>query len=70
MPLLSNLVEFSLGPALGRWKGPRLPVLSESPGTIRSAGSARPGQHNVEVYTGLLGRSAEDLAALHEEGVL
>lgn len=52
-------------------KGPGvIPVLSESPGTIRNAGSARPGQHNDEVYSGLLGLSAEELASLKEEGVL
>ena len=40
-------------------KGPGVvPVLSETPGTIRNAGSARPGQHNDEVYGELLGRSA------------
>ncbi len=52
-------------------KGPGVvPVLSESPGTIRSAGPARPGQHNDEVYRGLLGRSAADLERLQAEGVL
>lgn len=52
-------------------KGPGVvPVLSESPGTIRNAGSARPGQHNDEVYGGLLGRSAHDLETLRSEGVL
>jgi formyl-CoA transferase len=52
-------------------KGPGIvPVLSESPGTIRNAGSARPGQHNAEVYIGLLGHTADELQALHDEGVL
>ncbi|TGB39294.1 CaiB/BaiF CoA transferase family protein [Mycolicibacterium peregrinum] len=52
-------------------KGPGVvPVLSESPGTIRNAGSARPGQHNDEVYRDLLGRSAQDLETLRAEGVL
>jgi formyl-CoA transferase len=45
-------------------------VLSETPGTIRNAGSARPGQHNDEVYGELLGRSAEELETLRAEGVL
>src|SRR5262249_16713460 len=44
------------------------PVLSESPGGVRNAGSARPGQHNDEVYVGLLGKTAEDVAALRTEG--
>ncbi|WP_304118813.1 CaiB/BaiF CoA-transferase family protein [Mycolicibacterium bacteremicum] len=52
-------------------KGPGIvPVLSESPGTIRNSGSARPGQHNDEVYTGLLGHTAEELESLRTEGVL
>lgn len=47
-----------------------VPILSESPGGIRSAGPARPGQHNDEVYTGLLGKSAADVEQLRAEGVL
>ena len=52
-------------------KGPGvIPVLSESPGTIRSAGSSRPGQHNAEVYTELLGVPADEIADLESQGVL
>ncbi len=52
-------------------KGPGVvPVLSESPGTIRSAGSSRPGQHNTEIYTDLLGLAAEEIADLESKGVL
>jgi formyl-CoA transferase len=52
-------------------KGPGIvPVLSETPGTIRNAGPAWPGQHNDEVYGGLLGLSDDEVAALREEGVL
>jgi len=52
-------------------KGPGVvPVLSETPGTIRSGGSLTPGQHNDEVYGELLGRSADELAALRAEGIL
>jgi formyl-CoA transferase len=47
-----------------------VPVLSESPGTIRNAGSARPGQHNAEIYSGVLGRTTEELEQLQKEGVL
>ena len=53
-------------------KGPGvMPVLSETPGTIRSAGSRTPGQHNDEVYGGVAraGR-ADELAALRAEGML
>jgi crotonobetainyl-CoA:carnitine CoA-transferase CaiB-like acyl-CoA transferase len=52
-------------------KGPGIvPVLSESPGRIRNAGPAQPGQHNDEVYGGLLGLGADDLEKLRTEGVL
>ena len=52
-------------------KGPGIvPVLSETPGDIRCSGSARPGQHNDEIYTGLLGHSAEEINTLHAEGVV
>ncbi|BBX06692.1 CaiB/BaiF CoA transferase family protein [Mycolicibacterium aichiense] len=52
-------------------KGPGVvPVLSESPGTIRSAGSSRPGQHNGEVYGELLGLRSEEIAELESQGVL
>jgi formyl-CoA transferase len=52
-------------------KGPGVvPVLSESPGTIRSAGSSRPGQHNTEIYADLLGLPGEEIADLESKGVL
>ncbi|MGI5220429.1 CaiB/BaiF CoA transferase family protein [Nocardia sp. CA-290969] len=52
-------------------KGPGvIPVLSETPGTIRNAGSARPGQHNGDVYTGLLGKSADELESLRAQGII
>jgi formyl-CoA transferase len=52
-------------------KGPGVvPVLSESPGTIRSAGSARPGQHNTEIYADLLGLPTVEIAELESQGVL
>ncbi len=47
-----------------------MPMFSESPGGIRSAGPAHPGQHNDEVYLGLLGKSATDLEPLRAAGVL
>jgi formyl-CoA transferase len=52
-------------------RGPGVvPVLSATPGTIRNAGPARPGQHNDEVYTGLLGKTDAELEALRAEGVI
>jgi formyl-CoA transferase len=52
-------------------KGPGVvPVLSESPGTIRSAGSSRPGQHNTEIYADLLGLPTDEIADLESQGVL
>jgi formyl-CoA transferase len=47
-----------------------VPVLSETPGGVRSAGPARPGQHNDEVYGQLLGLGSEELTDLTEQGVL
>jgi formyl-CoA transferase len=47
-----------------------VPALSESPGGIRNAGPAAPGQHNDEIYAGLLGKTAEELDKLRAEGVL
>ncbi|WP_343599741.1 CoA transferase [Mycobacterium sp.] len=52
-------------------RGPGVvPVFSESPGGIRNAGPARPGQHNDDVYRGLLGKTAGELERLHAEEVL
>lgn len=47
-----------------------IPALSATPGGVRTAGSARPGQHNDEVYGHLLGLSGGEIAALVEQGVL
>jgi formyl-CoA transferase len=47
-----------------------VPVLSETPGTIRCAGPACPGQHNDDVYRGLLGKTEADLDELRAEGVI
>jgi formyl-CoA transferase len=47
-----------------------VPILSETPGSVRNAGPARPGQHNDDVFRGLLGRSVAELEALRSEGVI
>lgn len=47
-----------------------MPLLSESPGVIRNAGPARPGQHNDDVYTELLGKTAEEVQDLHSKGAV
>jgi crotonobetainyl-CoA:carnitine CoA-transferase CaiB-like acyl-CoA transferase len=47
-----------------------VPALSESPGTVRNAGPAHPGQHNDDIYIGLLGKTAEELEELRSEEVL
>ncbi len=46
-----------------------VPRLSETPGEVRWVGPAL-GQHNEEIYTGLLGKSREELARLRETGVI
>ena len=52
-------------------KGPGvIPVLSATPGTIRTAGSAQPGQHNDEVYGAVLGKAADDLETLRTQGII
>src|SRR5690349_23735234 len=52
-------------------KGPGVvPVLSDIPGTIRTAGPAAPGQHNDEIYRGLLGKTDAEMDALQSEGVI
>ena len=67
-----NMIADHFDERIGRnVKGPGvMPVLSESPGSVRNAGSARPGQHNDEVYGGLLGLSTDEQAALRKDGVL
>jgi formyl-CoA transferase len=47
-----------------------VPQLSATPGSVRNAGPATPGQHNDEVYVGLLGKTPAELDALRAEGVL
>lgn len=46
-----------------------VPKLSATPGAVRTAGPAL-GQHNDEVYGGLLGLSAQERAALREKGII
>ena len=45
------------------------PKLTETPGDIEWLGAQTPGQDNAEIY-GELGLSAEDIAALRDEGIL
>ncbi len=45
------------------------PIFSDTPGTIRTP-SPHLGQHNEEVYCGLLGFSKKELAALKSDGVI
>ncbi|MFN8089590.1 MAG: CoA transferase [Mycobacterium sp.] len=47
-----------------------VPLLSASPGSVRSAGPARPGQHNGEVFGDLLNRTPDEIRELAERGVL
>ncbi|MBI4505777.1 MAG: CoA transferase [Chloroflexi bacterium] len=57
-------------PELGTVRMPGVgPRLSKTPGAVRHAGPAL-GAHNEEVYGGLLGLCAAELAALRERGVI
>jgi crotonobetainyl-CoA:carnitine CoA-transferase CaiB-like acyl-CoA transferase len=47
-----------------------VPVLKESPGSVRWAGSAAPGSHNAEVFGELLGLTAADIEQLQADGVV
>ncbi|MFQ5764789.1 MAG: CaiB/BaiF CoA transferase family protein [Rhodospirillales bacterium] len=64
-----NLFRTAL-PDLGEIVVPAvIPKLSETPGVIASLGP-RLGEHNDEVYRGLLGLSADEIEALKEKGVI
>jgi crotonobetainyl-CoA:carnitine CoA-transferase CaiB-like acyl-CoA transferase len=57
-------------PALGSLRIPGIPIkLGATPGTIRKA-PPTVGEDNEQIYCGLLGRSAEDLARLRADGVI
>ena len=57
-------------PTIGPVKQPAVyPRLSATPGEIRR-GAPKLGEHNAEVYGGLLGLSAEEIGALRDEGVI
>ncbi|WP_143965894.1 CaiB/BaiF CoA transferase family protein [Gordonia zhaorongruii] len=47
-----------------------VPKLSETPGSVRSAGSPEPGHHNTEIYTQLLGLAPERITELSEAGII
>src|SRR5262249_43200526 len=58
-------------PEFGSYIGPGLvPKFSATPSEVRWSAPWDEGSHNADVYCGLLGRSHEDLAGLHERGVI
>ena len=57
-------------PTIGPVKQPAVyPRLSATPGRIQR-GAPKLGEHNQEVYGGLLGLSAEEIAQLAADGVI
>ena len=57
-------------PVYGRLKTTGTPLkLSETPGRVRWL-APMPGEHNEEIFVGLLGHSPEDLARWRAEGVI
>jgi crotonobetainyl-CoA:carnitine CoA-transferase CaiB-like acyl-CoA transferase len=64
-----NLVEV-FDPREGRVVVPNvLPKLSETPGELKWLGPDL-GQHNDEIYCGLLGLSADEVERLKREGII
>ncbi len=58
-------------PEVGEFVGPGItPKFSATPGEVKWTGPWEEGSHNREVYGELLGLSDEELASLHEEGVI
>jgi formyl-CoA transferase len=56
-----------LGPVLGPGV---VPVLSETPGSVRWSGPWPQGAHNDEIYRDLLGLDGRELAALTRDGII
>jgi crotonobetainyl-CoA:carnitine CoA-transferase CaiB-like acyl-CoA transferase len=55
---------------IGEIASPNLvPRLSDTPGRVRSLGPAL-GEHNDEVYQGILGMSADEIGRLQADGVI
>ena len=63
-------IKFFADPRIGEIAMPNVcPRLSDTPGSIEWLGPAL-GEHNGEVYKGLLGLSDHEMAALQENGVI
>lgn len=46
------------------------PKLSKTPGAIKWAGPTKMGQHNVEIYGDILGKTADEMKTLQEAGII
>jgi crotonobetainyl-CoA:carnitine CoA-transferase CaiB-like acyl-CoA transferase len=58
-------------PEIGPYIGPGvIPKLSATPGSVRWSATWKPGSHNDEIYTGLLGLPEGEIVSLEKEGVI
>jgi formyl-CoA transferase len=58
-------------PEFGEYIGPGIvPKFSETPGEVRWSAPWQDGSHNEDIFSGLLGRSADELARLRADGVI
>lgn len=66
-----GMIRHETEPELGEIAVPGItPQLSETPSDIAWLGPTKPGEHNEEVYCGMLGLSADELATMAGDGIV